>query len=61
MNSISPYFASRRIPGIVSLRRTEPPLALGLLAQVYYLLLVALGWGVLAAALLKAYVALSGA
>ena len=60
MNSISPYFARRPALARISLRRTEPDLAFGLLARVYYLVLVALGWALLAAALLKAYVTLMG-
>ena len=35
-------------------------MAFGLLAQTYYLLLLTLGWGLLAAGLLKAYATLIG-
>jgi hypothetical protein len=60
MNSISPYFAGRRTAGKISLRRTDSVLAFGALAHVYYMILVGLGWGVLAFAVLRVVVTLMG-
>jgi hypothetical protein len=60
MNSVFPNYAVHRAVARISSRRADSILAFGLLAQVYYLVFVSFGWGILAVALLRVVSTLMG-